>query len=81
MILFLMCYKTNRPRYRGKDTTASTLFRTHISGIDEETFGYVSTKNELRQYLASKTLEKGRQNGLHVVVAVSVYVEGQMRKQ
>ena len=32
---------------------------------------HVSTKNELTQYLASKTLEKGRQNGLHVVVAWS----------
>ena len=32
---------------------------------------HVSTKNELTQYLASKTLEKGSQNGLHVVVAWS----------
>ena len=32
---------------------------------------YVGTKDELTQYLASKTLEKGRQNGLHVVVAWS----------
>ncbi|CAH3139226.1 unnamed protein product [Porites lobata] len=32
---------------------------------------HVSTKDELTQYLASKTLEKGRQNGLHVVVAWS----------
>ena len=30
---------------------------------------HMSTKAELMQYLASKTLEKGRQNGLHVVVA------------
>ena len=32
---------------------------------------HVSTKDELTQYFASKTLEKGRQNGLHVVVAWS----------
>ena len=32
---------------------------------------HVSTKDELTQYLAGKTLEKGRQNGLQVVVAWS----------
>lgn len=32
---------------------------------------HVSTKDELTQYLASKTLEKGRQDGLHMVVAWS----------
>ena len=32
---------------------------------------HVSTKDELTQYLASKTLEKGRENGLHVEVAWS----------
>ena len=76
MILFLMCYKTNRPRYRGKDTTTSTLFRTHIQVSMKRLLAHLSTKNELTQYLASKTLEKGCQNGLHMVVAVSVEVEG-----
>lgn len=32
---------------------------------------HVSTKDELTQYLASKTLEKERENGLHVVVTWS----------
>ena len=32
---------------------------------------HVSTEDELTQYLASKTLDKGRQNGWHVVVAWS----------
>ena len=30
---------------------------------------HVSTKDELKQYFASKTLEKGRPNGLYMVVA------------
>ena len=32
---------------------------------------HVSTKDELTQYIASKTLEKGCQNGLHMMVAWS----------
>lgn len=30
---------------------------------------HVNTTNELTQYIACKTLEKGRQDGVHVVVA------------
>ncbi|KAJ7389939.1 hypothetical protein OS493_028407 [Desmophyllum pertusum] len=36
---------------------------------------YVSTKDELTQYLASKTLEKGGQDGVSVVVAWSISAE------
>ncbi|CAH3043013.1 unnamed protein product [Porites lobata] len=45
---------------------------TQISKVPmKRLLAHVSTKDELTQYLASKTLEKGRQNGLHVVVAWS----------
>ena len=35
---------------------------------------HVSTKDELAQYLASKTIEKERQNGLQVVLHEAVSV-------
>ena len=69
MILFLIYHKKNRPRDRGKNTKTSAPFRMQVSM--KRLLAHVSTKNELTQYLASKTLEKGRQNGLHVVVAWS----------
>ena len=59
----------HKNRYRGKDTKTGTpnlmqvLMKRHLA--------HVSTKDELTQYLASKTLEKGCENGLHVVVAWS----------
>ena len=37
---------------------------------------HVKTKAELTEYIASKTLEKGRQNGKCVVVAWSCHYEG-----
>ena len=62
-----MYYKKNRARYRGKDTKTRTPFLMQVPM--KRLLAHVRTKDELTQYLASKTLEKGRQNGLHVVVA------------
>jgi len=64
-----MYYKKNRAGYRGNDTKTSTLFLIQVPM--KRLLAHVSTKDELTQYLASKTLEKGHQNGLHVVVAWS----------
>ena len=64
-----MYYKKNRTRYGGKDIKTSEPFLMQVPV--KRLLAHVSTKDELTQYLASKTLEKGRQNGLHVVVAWS----------
>lgn len=64
-----MWYEKNRPRYRGKDTKTNTLFRWQVKM--KRLLAHVSTKNKLTQYRACKTLEKGRQNSLPVVVAWS----------
>ena len=64
-----MYYKKNRAGYRSNDTKTSTLFLMQVPM--KRLLAHVSTKDELTQYLASKTLEKGRQNGLHAVVAWS----------
>ena len=64
-----MYYKKNRAGYRGNDTKTSTLFLMQVP--IKRLLAHVSTKDELMQYFARKTLEKGRQNGLHVVVAWS----------
>ena len=64
-----MYYKKNRTRYGGKDIKTSEPFLMQVPL--KRLLAHVSTKDELTQYLASKTLEKGRQNGLHVVVAWS----------
>ena len=69
MILYIMYYKKNRARYGGKDIKTSEPFLMQVPM--KRLLAHVSTKDELTQYLASKTLEKGRQNGLHVVVAWS----------
>ena len=66
MILFLMYYKN---RYRDKDTETDTPSLMWV--LMKRLLAHVSTKGELTQYLASKTLEKGRENGFHVVVAWS----------
>lgn len=64
-----MYYKKHRARYRGKDTKTREPFLMQVSM--KRLLAHVSTKDELTQYLACKTLEKGCQNGLHVVVAWS----------
>ena len=69
MILYIVYYKKNRARYGGKDIKTSEPFLMQVPM--KRLLAHVSTKDELTQYLASKTLEKGRQNGLHVVVAWS----------
>ena len=69
MILYITYYKKNRARYGGKDIKTSEPFLMQVPM--KRLLAHVSTKDELTQYLASKTLEKGRQNGLHVVVAWS----------
>ena len=69
MILYLMCYIKNGARYRGKDTKTSTPFLMQVPM--KRLLAHMGTKDELTQYLASGTLEKGHQSGLHVVVAWS----------
>ena len=64
-----MYYKKNRTRYGGKDIKTSEPFLMQVPL--KRLLAHVSTKDELTQYLASKTLDKGRQNGWHVVVASS----------
>ena len=64
-----MYYKKNRTRYGGKDIKTSEPFLMQVPM--KRLLAHVSTKDELTQYLASKTLDKGRQNGWHVVVAWS----------